>query len=324
VRALLVVNPKATATTVRGRDVLARALGSDLKLDVAETGYRGHAIGLAAEARRDGLDAVVALGGDGTVNEVVNGLLLDGPGDDVPALAAVPGGSVNVFTRALGLSRDPIEATSEILDAIRSGRRRRIGLGRADDRWFTFCAGLGLDAEVVREVEAARRAGRKSTPALYIGTAIDHFFTGTDRRHPTLTLHRDGDTGGTGDGDAGDTGSGDVDVDHLFLAIVSNASPWTYAGNRPVHANPGASFDGGLGLLAQRRLGTLATLRTVTQMLRKAPETIRGRGALSLPDLDTFQLSASRPVALQVDGDYLGEVERVRFTAVRNALDVLA
>lgn len=315
-RALLVVNPKATATTVRGRDVLARALGSDLKLDVVETGFRGHAVALAAEARRDGIDAVVALGGDGTVNEVVNGLLVDGPGDDVPALAAVPGGSVNVFTRALGLSRDPVEATSEILDAIRSGRRRRIGLGRVDDRWFTFCAGLGLDAEVVREVEAARRAGRRSTPALYIGTAIDHFFTGTDRRHPTLTLHLDRGEEHEGDGPA--------DVDHLFLAIVSNASPWTYAGNRPVHANPGARFEGGLGLLAQRRLGTIATLRTVGQMLRKEPGTIRGRGAFTRADLHAFRLSAARPVALQVDGDYLGEVEQARFSAVPSALEVLA
>src|SRR3954451_19353206 len=161
-RGLLVVNPKATATTTRTREVLLRALGSDLKLDVAETARRGHARDLARQATDDGLDVVVALGGDGTVNEVVNGLLANGPGPDVPSLAVVPGGSTNVFTRTLGLAQEPVEATGEILDALRTGSRRIIGLGRisetTDDpnpdaaRWFTFCAGLGLDAEVVREV----------------------------------------------------------------------------------------------------------------------------------------------------------------------------
>src|SRR4051794_13496753 len=165
-RGLLVVNPKATATTTRTREVLVRALGSDLKLDVAETQRRGHARDLAKQATNDGVDVVVALGGDGTVNEVVNGLLHQGPGPDVPSLAVVPGGSTNVFTRTLGLSQQPVEATGEILDALRNGSRRVIGLGRLSDvaepadpastRWFTFCAGLGLDAEVVREVEVHR------------------------------------------------------------------------------------------------------------------------------------------------------------------------
>jgi hypothetical protein len=108
-RALLVVNPKATATTARARDVLAHALASETKLDVVHTNARGHAMELARQAAVDGLDLVVALGGDGTVNEVVNGLLTNGPGPGIPALAVVPGGSTNVFARALGL-RDTIVA----------------------------------------------------------------------------------------------------------------------------------------------------------------------------------------------------------------------
>src|SRR2546423_13259499 len=110
-RALLVVNPKATATTTRMREVLVGALGRDLKLDVEETHRRGHARELGRQATEDGLDVVVALGGDGTVNEVVNGMLVHGPGLDVPSLAVVPGGSTNVFTRSLGLPQDPVEAT---------------------------------------------------------------------------------------------------------------------------------------------------------------------------------------------------------------------
>jgi diacylglycerol kinase family enzyme len=165
---MLVVNPKATATTERQRDVLTRALGSDLKLDVIQTTHRGHAIELGRQAVSDGVDLVVILGGDGTINEIINGLLGSGPwqgsNPDTPALAVVPGGSTNVFSRSLGVARDPVVATSELLEALRAGRSRRIGLGRVDDRWFTFTAGLGIDADAVRRVEIARTKGKSPTP----------------------------------------------------------------------------------------------------------------------------------------------------------------
>src|SRR5215207_3091026 len=128
-RALLVVNPNATTTNARSRDVLARALRSEMDLEVANTRRRGHAAELARQASANGIDVLVALGGDGTVNEVVNGLLADGPGPHVPALAVVPGGSTNVFARAVGLPRDPIEATGVLLEALREKRTRSIGLG---------------------------------------------------------------------------------------------------------------------------------------------------------------------------------------------------
>ena len=71
----------------------------------------------------------------------------------------MPGGSTNVFARALGMPNDPVEATGQLLDALREGRRRTVGLGTADGRWFTFCAGMGLDAEVVGAVEKRRQKG---------------------------------------------------------------------------------------------------------------------------------------------------------------------
>src|SRR3954447_12254349 len=141
-RAVLIVNPKATATTARGRDVLARALASDLKLDVVETAHRGHAVEIAEDAARDELDLVVTLGGDGTVNEAINGLMRAGAGHRT-AYAAVPGGSANVFSRGLGQPADPVEATSALLESLRAGRRRRIGLGAVNGRYFSFCAGIG-------------------------------------------------------------------------------------------------------------------------------------------------------------------------------------
>ena len=136
-RALVVVNPAATSTTAKMRDVLVGALGSELKVDLAETSHRGHARELGVRAAVDDFDVVVALGGDGTVNEVVNGLLHDGPGEHVPPLAVVPGGSTNVFSRALGRARDPLTATREVLDSLRAGRTRRISLGTASVRGAT-------------------------------------------------------------------------------------------------------------------------------------------------------------------------------------------
>jgi diacylglycerol kinase family enzyme len=305
-RALLVVNPKATATTTRTRDVLARALGSDLKVDLAPTTRRGHARELARQAARDGLDLVVALGGDGTVNEVVNGLLADGPSPDVPHLAVVPGGSTNVFTRALGLPLDPIEATGEILDALRSGRRRSIGLGQMDDHWFTFCAGLGLDAEVVREVDVRRDKGRRSTPALYVSTALQHFFTGTDRRHPALTLRFPDET-----------------IEHVFFTIVSNAAPWTYLGKRPILPTPLADFDAGLDLFALKRLRTVGTLRTLRQIMSRGGKLPHGRQVITRHDIAEFHMDATRPMACQADGEYLGERESVRMRSIPAALSVV-
>ena len=130
-RALLVTNPAATTTTRKVRDVLVRALASELKVDLVETEHRGHARELGRRAVEDAVDVVVALGGDGTVNEVVNGLLADGPRPDLPTLAVVPNGSTNVFSHALGRSQHPVEATAEILDSLRAGRTRSVSLGRA-------------------------------------------------------------------------------------------------------------------------------------------------------------------------------------------------
>jgi diacylglycerol kinase family enzyme len=314
-RALLVVNPRATTTSERSRDVLVRALRSAVELTVEYTTRRGHAASLARAAAESGIDVVVTLGGDGTVNEAVNGLMtaptalahLPGPpAQHLPALAVVPGGSTNVFARALGLPRDWADGTSVILDGLRDGRHRVIGLGRADDRYFTFCAGMGLDAAVVRRVEQARVHGRTSTPALYVRSMIAHFFTGEDRRDPPLSVERP----------AEETESG------LGTVIIQNTAPWTYVGDRPVNPNPEASFDRGLDLLAIRELRVASTTRTVTQMASRA-RSPHGRHLLRLHDQAEFSVVASRPQPFQLDGDYLGERQKVHFVSVPEALRVI-
>lgn len=313
-RALLVVNPKATTTGRRTREVLTHALASELKLEVAATEYRGHARDLARQAVVDGgVEVVVVLGGDGTVNEVVNGLLTSGPSERVPRLAVVPGGSTNVFARTLGLPNDAVEATGMLLDGLEARRTRVIGLGKAmtdglPDRWFTFCAGLGFDAGVVGRVERQRLSGRRSTHALYVGQALRHFVA--ERRLRTagpVTLER----------------TGEKPVRGLALAIVSNTSPWTFLGNRPVHPCPQASFDTGLDVFGLTRMTLGSTARTVARILRPPTARRPGRHTVTYHDLRHFTLYSQEPVPFQVDGDHLGERTRVSFTGVRRALRVI-
>ncbi|MGW4809772.1 diacylglycerol/lipid kinase family protein [Kitasatospora sp. NPDC004272] len=321
-RALLVVNPKATTTSGRTRDVLIHALRSDLKLDVAQTQYRGHARDLARQAAEDGsVDLVVALGGDGTVNEVVNGLLAHGPGERVPRLAVVPGGSTNVFARALGLPNDPVEATGALLDALADRRERAIGLGKAltdglPDRWFTFTAGLGFDAGVVGRVERQRRAGRRSTHALYVVEALRHYVTEREhRRSGPISLEINGRD----------------PVPGMVMAIVSNTSPWTFLGSRPVFPSPAASFETDLDIFGITRMTAFRTARTVRQILRPLPAAEggerpagpSGKHLVSYHDVRHFTLVSEEPAPFQVDGDHLGDRSRVSFTGVRRALRVI-
>jgi diacylglycerol kinase family enzyme len=314
-RALLVVNPKATTTSERSRDVLVRALRSEVDLTVEYTRRRGHAATLARAAAENGVDAVVTLGGDGTVNEVVNGLMTAAtglsprtvaPAYRLPALAVVPGGSTNVFARALGLPKDWVEGTSVILDGLRDGRHRVIGLGRADDRYFTFCAGLGLDAAVVRRVEQERLRGHVSSPALYLRATIGQFFADPDRRHPPMTVERPGEP---------------AEPD-LSTLIIQNTAPWTYVGDRAINPNPDASFDRGLDVLAFRQLHVSSTTRTVTQMFARNANP-KGKHVLRLHDQAEFTVVADRPQAFQLDGDYLGERQKVHFASVAEALRVI-
>ncbi|GAA3773027.1 diacylglycerol/lipid kinase family protein [Streptomyces phyllanthi] len=320
-RALLVVNPAATTTSARTRDVLIHALASEMKLEAVTTEYRGHARDLGRQAAESkDIDLVISLGGDGTINEIVNGLLHNGPDPDrLPGLAVVPGGSTNVFARALGLPNDAVEATGALLDALREGRQRTVGLGLTSGtpgtedesvpaRWFTFNAGLGFDAGVVGRVEQHRERGKRSTHSLYIRQAMRQFFGEPHRRQGTITLERPGAD----------------PVPDLVLSIVCNASPWTYLGNRPVYASPKASFDKGLDVLGLSRMSTAAVARYGTQLLTSSPERgPHGRHVTSLHDLTDFTLHSKVPLPLQMDGDHLGLRTSVTFTGVRRALRVI-
>jgi diacylglycerol kinase family enzyme len=303
-RALLIVNPHATATTDRRRDLLARALAGSMALRVEHTTHRGHAAELAASALTDRTRLVVVHGGDGTVNEVVNGLLSHGVRPAMPMLAVVPGGSTNVFARAVGIDPDPTVATEQILEGLARGRTRIVSLGKAGDRYFTFNAGLGLDAEVVRAVEEHRATGRSISNSLHVRRAVRGFFA-SDRRRPHLTVTADGTV-----------------TDGVYLTLVSNVDPWTYAGRRPVRTNPGLPADRGLGLLALRSMN-LPTVLLLVRQLVAGGNGPRSKAVLRIDGTEEIIVTADRPTGLQADGDYLGEHTEIVFRTVPGALRIV-
>jgi len=314
VRAVLIVNPNATSTTAAARDLLAHALESRVRLTVEHTNHRGHAVEIAEAAARDGVDLIIVHGGDGTVNEVVNGLL-GRPGPlplgHVPAVAVVPGGSANVFARTLGIPNDPVDATNQLIDLLgeyrRTRRWRRIGLIDCGERWAVFSAGMGVDGEVVAAVEARRSKGRGVTMSRYVRAAVPAVLRSA-RREPTLTLYLPDREPITG----------------VYFVFVSNSSPWTYANQRPVWTNPGTTYEKGLGVFATTSMNVLANLGLVRRMLSKHPK-IKAKHLIREDDVACLRVtSGDTPIASQIDGDYLGLRDDMTFRSVPEALGVVA
>jgi diacylglycerol kinase family enzyme len=313
VRAVLIVNPNATSTTPAGRDLLAHALESRTRLTVEHTDHRGHAIEIAQQAADDGVDVVIVHGGDGTVNEVVNGLL-GKPGPlplrSLPAVGVVPGGSANVFARSLGIPQDPIDATNLLVDLLSAYRRtgvwRRIGLMDCGERWGVFTAGMGVDGEVVAAVEERRKHTTGVTAMRYISAAVPTVLRSA-RRAPRLTLQIDDHE----------------PVPGVHFVFVSNSSPWTYANKRPVWTNPDTGFDTGLGVFATTSMSIWRNLGLVRQMLAKRPKLV-ARHLIREDDVARVRVSSDTPVACQIDGDYIGLREQLTFRSVPDALGVVA
>ena len=284
-------------------DLAVRSLAGLVDLDVERTKYRGHARELAAASDAD---LVIVHGGDGSINEAVNGVM--SREDGKPQVAVIPGGGANVLARALGVPLDAAAAIRQLRDAVATGRHRTIGLGLAADRYFTFSAGLGMDAEVVREVDRMRAQGRRESVPLFLRTMVRQYYRGTDRRRPALTVERDGEP----------------PISGLFMTIVTNRSPWTYFRGRPLLPVPNPDFNSGLDLLALRRIRLTTILNAVGQMLYVRSRPAGGRDMLSVLGSESLTLRSARPIAFQADGEYLGETEAVTFEFVPHALRIVA
>jgi diacylglycerol kinase family enzyme len=289
-KVLLVVNPHASAVTDERAAAVAAVLGTDVL--AVSTERPGHAEELA---RDSDAGAVVAFGGDGAFNEVLNGLRSGVP------VGFVPGGGSSVLPRALGLPADPEAAARQIGDAIRAGRTRTISLGRVNGRRFGFAAAMGLPAELVRRVdEQGRESGRRPPDRMYIGKLVQILAERRGRLSDVVEV--------TGHGRAA-------------FALVANGDPYTYVGRLPVHLVPDAKWDRGLDVVAPRAVRPAAIPRLVAAAL--TGRVSKTRGVLYLHDVDGIELRADRPLPLQVDGEDLGDVEVAAFASEREAAKVL-
>jgi diacylglycerol kinase family enzyme len=302
VKVLFVVNSSASSVTPRSRVVIQKALSADHEVTLAETNRRGHATRLAQGAAATGADLVVVLGGDGTVNEVANGLARTSC-----ALGVLPGGSTNVFARTIGLPNDPIEATGVLLEALGRGSIRRIGLGSVNGRYFTFHTGVGFDAAVVEQVERRASLKRYAGHPLFVYAAFDTWLRHYDRSKPRFAVHHQ---------------DGTV-VDDAYLTIVMNTSPYTYLGNRPLDLAPEATLDSGLASVTLRTMSFVPTMRIIGSVLAGGKALRRSKLVDHRVDLDGLTIRGYGPIPYQVDGDFLGEIEQLTFRHEPEILDLV-
>lgn len=296
----LVVNPSASSVTARGRVVIAKALAADHDVTVVETVRRGHATKLARAAAEDGADVVVVLGGDGTLNEAANGLA-----GTTTALAALPGGSTNVFARTLGLPDDPIEATGSLLDALAADSIRRIGLGSVNGRYFLFHTGIGFDAAVVAAVERQGSLKRWANHVLFGWAAVVTWVRGYDRSRPRFAVHV----------------PGRADVADAMFTVCLNTDPYTFVGTRPFTLAPETTLEGPLTLITLRSLDLVPLARILGSALGSGARLRRDRLVAFETDVVTAEIDGFGPVPYQVDGDYLGDIEQL---SLRHEPEVLS
>jgi diacylglycerol kinase family enzyme len=301
-RLLLIVNETASAVTARRRVLIQRILGTDHKLEVAETSRRGHAARIARGAALEGVEVVGVLAGDGTLNEAADGLA-----GTATALAPLPGGSTNVFARSIGVAYDPVEAAEQLRASLARGSFRRVGLGAANSRRFLFHCGLGLDAAVIAQVERRSFLKRYGAHALYVAATVDTWLRHYDHKRPRFRVEIEG---------------GEVVGDSAF-AIVSNQRPWTYLGRRPITVAPEAGIDVPLTLTLFRSLELSLLLTAAASALRDGRLLMHQPKVAQRSHVRSLTVTGYGPFPWQVDGDYLGETEGLTISWEPDALTIV-
>jgi diacylglycerol kinase family enzyme len=303
-RALVIVNPFATTVSERLRNLVVYALAARYEVEAVETQARGHATEIAREAAREGYDIVIAFGGDGTVNEAANGLV-----DSGTPLSCLPGGSANVYCKLLGIPGEIVDATEHLLHVADRFAPRRVDLGEVEGRLYTFTAGVGMDADVVRGVDARPRLKARFGPYFFLATALATFARRYVIRPSRMFVEVGGETL--------------VGV----TTIVQNGEHYTYFNDRPLDLADGASLDGGTlaGVVLRRAslLGAPSLLARAALGRGRVPRHRQVSGFAGATSL-TVSSATGRSLPLQVDGDYIGEVTEARFTIRPQALTVVA
>ena len=303
-RMLIIVNPYAATVSERLRHLVVYALQGRFDVDAVDTEAPGHATVLCREAAHEGYDVVVAFGGDGTINEAANGLL----GSNTP-LCCLPGGTTNVYVRMLGIPAELVDATEHLLAMADDWRPRKVDVGVVDGRCFTFSSGLGLDAMVVQRVDSSPQLKARLGPYFFTWVAVTTFARRYLLRPSRMRVS------------AGET--------HLegVTAIVQNGSPFTYFRNRPIEVAEGASLQSGSLACAVLRRATVLDMPFLgwrafsprARLLRH--EQVTGLNGITELRVET---SDGRPLPLQVDGDYVGEVAEARYSILPAALTVVS
>jgi diacylglycerol kinase family enzyme len=290
-RLTVVVNPNATTTSPRLRSLVVHALAHRYDVEPVDTEGPRHATELARQAVRDGADAVVTLGGDGTVNEAANGLI----GSGVP-LVPLPGGATNVFHRLIGMPGDIVDATEHVLGLADRWAPRAVDAGRIGDRWFTFAAGVGLDASVVDRVDQRPALKARFGPWFYTAAAVATFNRHYVRNPPQLVVELPDGRALPG-----------------VTAVFQNAREFTYFASRPVRLLHGQDLDTGTlsaGVLRHSRPTVMpgVTVRALVPRLdlgrHRAVEPVHALTSAVVRSTD------GRPLPFQVDGDFVGGTER--------------
>jgi diacylglycerol kinase family enzyme len=303
-RMLVIVNPYATTMSDRLKHLVVYALQGRYEVEAIDTQSRGHATELCRAAADDGFDVVVAFGGDGTVNEVANGIA----GSQTP-LTVLPGGSNNVFCKMLGIPHDVVDATEHLLRLADRWEPRAVDLGRVNSRWFTFAAGMGLDASVVERVDRHPRLKARFGAWYYTEAAILTFLRKYVVNPPRLEIEIDGERR------------------QGVSAFFQNGSPYTYFKTRPVDLVEGARLDSGdlAGVMLTR--ARPYDVPTVTfRALSGAARIARHRGIAAFGGIReaTIRSVDGRPIPLQVDGDHMGDETVAQLSVGAGALRVVS
>jgi len=302
-RMLVVVNPYATTVTARLRQLVVDALESRFEVDAVDTQRKSHAIELSRDAAEQGYDVVVALGGDGTINEVANGLA----GTDT-ALACLPGGASNVYCRMLGVPSDVVAASQRLLARADRWQLRSVDLARVNDRYFTFSAGAGLDASVVERVDSHPQLKARFGPWFYAQAAVTTFLKSYVVNPPRVVATAAGrETRGVS-------------------VFVQNSQPYTFFRHRPVRLAAGTHLHSGdLSGVVLTRANAL-DLPTITyRLLARHSAVGRHRRVHAFDGLDGLRVRSfdHRPVPVQVDGDFIGHHEEAVFSVLPGGLSLL-
>ena len=303
-RMLIIVNPYATTVSDRLRHLVVYALQGRFEVDAVDTEAQGHATELCREAAHEGYDVVVAFGGDGTVNEAANGLL----GSPTP-LTCLPGGSANVFGKMLGIPGELVDATEHLLAMADDWRPRKVDLGVVNGRCFTFASGLGVDASVVERVDSNPRLKARLGAYYFTWAAVSTFARRYLVHPPRMVARADGQT-----------------LEGV-TTIVQNGSPFTYFQNRPIEVTEGAALDSGaLAASVLHRARPLDMPSIAWRAFSPRARIARHRHVSSFPALNelTVQSADGRPLPLQVDGDFIGEVDEARYSILPRALNVVS